>query len=65
MVTGIAVGTALIAVMFFITLLGREVVDSAEGNHLTTRTFNVALVPLAVAFSINIGVEMLVHLNVF
>lgn len=62
-VTGIAVGSALIAVMFLLTLLGREIADSAEHRNLSTRAFNVALVPLAIAFSINMVVQILVYAN--
>lgn len=62
-VTGIAVGSALIAVIFLLTLLGREVVDSSENQNLSTQAFNVALVPLAMAFSINVVVQVFVYLN--
>ena len=66
MATGITVASVLVAVVLFITLLGRETAVSTadDSSNLDLHPFNVLMVPLALAFSFNIAFEALIALNI-
>lgn len=64
MVTGIATASVIVAALLFLTLLGRELTVSFGNDRFDVDAFNIALVPLAIAFAVNLGIHAMVVLNV-
>lgn len=64
MVTGIIVASGLMAILLFLTLLSREFVLAADRDvDDVLRPIHAVLIPLTVAFVVNVALEAVVALG--